>query len=207
LPKRSRADTAQSSEGITAQVEVVNTGDRRGQEVVQLYLRDPESRLRRPPQALRDFQKVALDPGASTTVRFALEERDFAAWDDRRGRWIVGSGPYEVRVGTSSRDLPLRQAVTIEGPPADQGPVLDRHSTIRQWLENPQGREVIEPLLTEMTAAMGDEGGGPPGTEEIFGSLPLSTLSALSGGALTESAIEDLVEQVRAAKRASTSGE
>jgi len=85
--------------------------------------------------------------------------------------------------------------------------VLNCHSTIRQWLEDPQGREVIEPLLTEMTAAMGDEGGGPPGTEEIFGSLPLSTLSALSGGALTESAIEDLVEQVRAAKRASTSGE
>jgi hypothetical protein len=85
-------------------------------------------------------------------------------------------------VGTSSRDLPLRQAVTIEGPPADQGP-----------------------LLTEMTAAMGDEGGGPPGTEEIFGSLPLSTLSALSGGALTEAAIENLVEQVRAAKQAPTS--
>ena len=120
-------------------MEVVNTGDRRGQEVVQLCLRDPEGRLRRPPQALRGFQKVALDPGASTTVRFALEERDFAAWDDRRGRRIVGSGPYEVRMGTSSRDLPQ------------------------------------------------------------------STLSALSGGALTEAAIEDLVEQVRTAKQVPTS--
>ncbi|MFB6279444.1 MAG: glycoside hydrolase family 3 C-terminal domain-containing protein [Salinibacter sp.] len=198
------ADTAQSSEGVTAQVEVANTGDRRGQEVVQLYLHDPESRLRRPPQALRDFQKVTLDPGASKTVRFALEAQDFAAWDDRRGRWIVESGPYEVRVGTSSRDLPLRQTVTIEGPPADQGPVLDRQSTIRQWLRDPQGREVLEPLLTEMTTAMGDEGGGQPGMEEIFGSLPLSTLSSLSGGALTEAVIEGLVDQVRAAKQAST---
>jgi len=199
------ADAVHSSEGVSAQVEVTNTGDRAGQEVVQLYLHDPESRLRRPPQALRDFQKVALDPGETTTVRFALEERDFAAWDDRRGRWIVESGPYEVRVGTSSRDLPLRQTLSVEGLPADQGPVLDRHSTISQWLQDPQGQQVIEPVLAKMKAAMGGEGGGDqPGMEAIFGSLPLSALSSLSGGALPEAAIERMVKQVRSAKQAST---
>ena len=83
--------------------------------------------------------------------------------------------------------------------------MLDRHSTIRQWLEDPQGWEVIEPLLAKMTAATGGEDERQLGMEEIFGSLPLSTLSALSGGALTEAAIEDLMKQVRAAKQAPTS--
>lgn len=194
------ADSARSSDGVTARVRVANTGGRRGQEVVQLYLHDPESRLRRPPQALRGFRKVALAPGETKTVQFALQGKDFAAWDDRRGRWIVESGAYEVRVGTSSRDLPLRQTVMIEGPPAEQGPVLDRYSTINQWLQDPQGRQVIRPLLQKMQEAMGGgEGDGQSGMEEIFGSLPLSTLASFSGGALTEAMIEQMVKQVRSA--------
>jgi len=199
-------DSAHSDEGVTATVQVTNTGDRVGQEVVQLYLHDPESRLRRPPQALRDFQKVALDPGETDTVPFALQDRDFAAWDDRRDRWVVESGTYEVRVGTSSRDLPLRQTVVIEGPPADQGPVLDRYSTINQWLADPQGRPVIQPLLDTMQAAMGGEGGDESGAAEIFGSLPLSTLASFSGGALTDAMIEKMVQQVRSAKEGPDAG-
>jgi beta-glucosidase len=193
------ADSATSREGVTARATVTNTGDRPGREVVQLYLHDPESRLRRPPQALRAFEKVALDPGETAEVQFALQGRDFAAWDDRRDRWTVESGAYEVRVGTSSRALPLRQTVTIEGPPADQGPVLDRYSTIDQWLQDPQGREVIEPLLRKMQAAMGGGGGDETGLSDIFGSLPLSTLASFSGGALTGAMIEKMVQRVQSA--------
>jgi beta-glucosidase len=193
------ADSATSREGVTARATVTNTGDRPGQEVVQLYLHDPESRLRRPPQALRAFEKVALDPGETAEVQFALRGRDFAAWDNRRDRWTVESGTYEVRVGTSSRDLPLRQTVSIEGPPADQGPVLDRYSTIDQWLQDPQGREVIEPLLRKMQAAMGGGGGGEMGLSDLFGSLPLSTLASFSGGALTDAMIEKMVQRVQSA--------
>lgn len=193
------ADSATSREGVTARATVTNTGNRPGQEVVQLYLHDPESRLRRPPQALRAFEKVALDPGETAEVQFALRGRDFAAWDNRRDRWTVESGTYEVRVGTSSRALPLRQTVSIEGPPADQGPVLDRYSTIDQWLQDPQGREVIEPLLRKMQAAMGGGGGGEMGLSDIFGSLPLSTLASFSGGALTDAMIEKMVQRVQSA--------
>jgi beta-glucosidase len=206
---RVSADSASSSDGVTVRADVTNTGDRGGQEVVQLYLHDPESRLRRPPQALRGFEKVALGPGETKTVAFSLQGRDYAAWDDRRGRWTVESGAYEVRVGTSSRDLPLRQTVAIEGPAADQGPVLDRYSTINQWLDDPRGRQVIRPLLQQMQAAMGggeesggEEGGGEEGEsdagmEALFGSLPLSTLATFSGGALTDAMIEKMVRQVR----------
>ena len=193
------ADSATSREGVTARATVTNTGNRPGQEVVQLYLHDPESRLRRPPQALRAFEKVALDPDETAEVQFALRGRDFAAWDNRRDRWTVESGTYEVRVGTSSRDLPLRQTVSIEGPPADQGPVLDRYSTIDQWLQDPQGREVIEPLLRKMQAAMGGGGGDEMGLSDIFGSLPLSTLASFSGGALTDAMIEKMVQRVQSA--------
>ncbi len=194
------ADSASSSEGVTARAEVTNTGDRRGREVVQLYLHDPESRLRRPPQALRGFRKVALAPGETTEVTFALRGKDFAAWDDRRDRWTVESGDYEVRVGTSSRELPLRQTVHIDGPPADQGSLLDRYSTIDQWLQHPQGRNVILPLLKKMQAAMGGGGDGDAmGISEILGSMPLSSLSGLSGGALTDEMIDKLVQRVRSA--------
>lgn len=94
---------------VTVQATLRNTGDRAGQEVVQLYLAPAgPCRLQRPEQELRDFRKVELRPGQAATVQFTLALRDFAVWDVARAAWLAEAGDYEIRLAASSRDVRLR---------------------------------------------------------------------------------------------------
>jgi beta-glucosidase len=96
----------------TVRVRVTNTGDRRGAEVVQCYVRDIEAAVARPTQELKAFAKVWLEPGEHTDVALTLDDRAFAFWDPELHDWRVEPGEFELRVGTSSRDIRHRIAVT-----------------------------------------------------------------------------------------------
>lgn len=80
---------------------VTNTGGRAGDEVVQLYLRDPVASIVQPVRRLRGFQRVTLAAGASTTVSFTLTPDDVGFYDNT-ARFRVEPGEIEVYVGTSS---------------------------------------------------------------------------------------------------------
>jgi beta-glucosidase len=95
----------QDDEHVRVSIDVANVGSRRGQEVVQLYVRDPESAADRPDKQLRDFAKLELQPGQTQTVTFTLPPRAFAHWDPTRHAWIVARGEREILVGSSSRDI------------------------------------------------------------------------------------------------------
>jgi beta-glucosidase len=90
---------------VEIEVTVVNNGTRRGTEVVQVYVRSPESRVRRPDRELVGFAKVVLDPGGRETVRIPLTAAAFRYWDVDSHAWRSDPGRYEVLVGTSSRDI------------------------------------------------------------------------------------------------------
>jgi beta-glucosidase len=89
------------TDALTVTVEVQNTGSRAGDEVVQLYLRDDFATFTRPVRMLRGFTRVALAPGASTTVSFTLDSEDFAMLDANLAP-IVEAGTFTVFVGGSS---------------------------------------------------------------------------------------------------------
>lgn len=92
---------------VTARV--TNTGARTGTDVAQLYLGLPSRPgLEQPPSRLQGFERVRLAPGASTRVRFALDRRALSSWDPSAGGWVQSDGCVEVKLGRSSRDLPLR---------------------------------------------------------------------------------------------------
>jgi beta-glucosidase len=91
---------------VEVSVDVANVGTRPGREVVQLYLRDPVASVVVPVQRLRGFEKVALEPGATKTVRFLLGPAALALLDAGL-RWTVEPGAFEVRVGSSSRQIHL----------------------------------------------------------------------------------------------------
>ncbi|MFN8038200.1 MAG: glycoside hydrolase family 3 N-terminal domain-containing protein [Acidimicrobiales bacterium] len=99
---------------ITASCTVTNTGDRPGDEVVQLYLHDPVASTTRPVLELKGFARVPLDPGRSARVTFAVpvELAAFSGIDLAR---IVEPGRLEVAIGASSADLRLRGAVEVVG--------------------------------------------------------------------------------------------
>ncbi len=99
---------AASHGAVVVTVNLRNTGERAGKEVVQLYVRDLECSVERPVRELKGFRKVALEPGESASVVFSLTPRDFSFWDVNSNSWLWESGEFEVEVGGSSRDLPLR---------------------------------------------------------------------------------------------------
>ena len=92
-------------------VRVTNTGTVAGAEVVQLYVGFPES-ASEPPNQLKGFAKVFLKPGRRKRVRMTLRQPSFAVWND--GPAVV-PGTYALRVGTSSRALPLSASVEPTG--------------------------------------------------------------------------------------------
>ncbi|MEV8411823.1 glycoside hydrolase family 3 C-terminal domain-containing protein, partial [Streptomyces niveus] len=106
-PVLSRNSIAAASlrDGDTVEVSVTvrNTGERDGDEVVQLYLHDPVASIVQPVRRLRGFRRVGLAAGRSTTVRFSLGAEDFGFWtNDPDGRFVVEEGTVDIIVGTSS---------------------------------------------------------------------------------------------------------
>jgi beta-glucosidase len=97
---------------VTVSALVTNTGHRAGAEVAQLYVGDPGV-VPEPPNQLQGFTKVDLAPGHHTLVTFELPAQAFSYWDVTTHSWRVAGGTYRIRVGDSSRDLPLTATVTL----------------------------------------------------------------------------------------------
>jgi beta-glucosidase len=92
---------------------VKNTGSREGAEVVQVYISHPNSSVPRPPRELRGFARVSLAPGESRKVELSLRSTALAFYDESLKKWRAEAGDYQVQVGTSSRDLPLKAPVKL----------------------------------------------------------------------------------------------
>jgi beta-glucosidase len=86
---------------LRVSMDVKNTGDRAGDDVVQMYIHDPVASISQPVRRLRGFQRVTLAAGASTTVTFTLDKSDFGFYDNR-GKYVVELGTIEVYGGDSS---------------------------------------------------------------------------------------------------------
>ncbi|TCC49149.1 glycosyl hydrolase [Kribbella capetownensis] len=99
---------------FTATVRVRNTGDRAGDEVVQLYLHDVVARIARPLKLLTGFARISLEPQAAVDITFRVHA-DRTAYTGPDLRRIVEPGEFEVMLGTSSQDLPCRAVVRITG--------------------------------------------------------------------------------------------
>jgi beta-glucosidase len=175
---------------------ITNTGDRRGKEVVQLYVGDPQTSVARPVRELKAFAKVDLDPGETTMVKFTLTARDLSYWSTRLNDWALEGGEFELAVGASSRDLRLTTTVDIAAPPL---PIrLDGMATLQEWLAHPSGSALLR-------KAVGTDDDGRPkgilGNEEllpVIGNFPISSLAALPGFGFTNDLVHSLVEQVSA---------
>jgi beta-glucosidase len=89
---------------VAVDVRVKNTGTRRGEEVVQLYVRQDVGSVTRPVRELKGFQRIILAPGESRRVEFSLPARDLLMYDDSMRR-VVEPGTFTVYVGTNSRDV------------------------------------------------------------------------------------------------------
>ncbi|MBN1642127.1 MAG: glycoside hydrolase family 3 C-terminal domain-containing protein [Anaerolineae bacterium] len=108
-------DQAVAGQAVEVTLSVQNVGACAGKEVIQLYVRDVEASLARPPKELKAFAKVALEPGERAEVRFALDDRAFSFYDPVRRAWVAEPGTFEILVGSSSRDIRARARMRLSG--------------------------------------------------------------------------------------------
>lgn len=103
----------QNSQGaIEVSVEVTNTGNFKGDEVVQLYVKDLVSSVTTYDSVLRGFERVSLNAGETKKVSFKLRPDDLALLD-KNMNWTVEAGQFEISVGASSEDIKLTKEITI----------------------------------------------------------------------------------------------
>lgn len=118
---------------ITVACEITNAGERPGEEVVQLYVRDDYSSVTTYEKSLRGFARVALAPGETKTVQFTLTPEHLQLYD-RSGRWTVEPGRFTVMVGASSDDIRLTGNFTLtrpDGTAPEEAPVREEGSDPR----------------------------------------------------------------------------
>jgi beta-glucosidase len=97
----------EGGESITVSVDVTNAGQRDGEEVVQLYVRDPESNVKRPLKELKGFKRVWIKAGQTLAVTMSLGPDELAFYDEDAGAYLVEPGKLEILVGASSDETVL----------------------------------------------------------------------------------------------------
>ena len=96
---------------IEVSLDLKNTGDVKGAEIVQLYVKSNSSAVDRPIKELKGFQKVFLNPGESKSLHFQVKLDDLAYWNIDSHNWKVEHGTYDLLIGSSSQDIKQRASI------------------------------------------------------------------------------------------------
>lgn len=99
---------------LPVSVDVTNTGNYDGEEIVQLYVADKVASMVRPVKELKGFQKVFIPKGQTKRVEFKLNVKDLGFWNSLM-QYVVEPGTFEIMVGTNSEELQKKEAVWDDG--------------------------------------------------------------------------------------------
>ena len=197
LDKTAMDDT----ETLTATCKVKNTGTVAGKEVVQLYVRDEVSSVRRPIRELKGFEKVELFPGEEKTVSFTLDKRAFAYYEVKIHDWYVESGRFFLDVGASSRDIQLSDSVEVTST-TEIPFTFTTATTVGDLMRTKSGQAMLEQIMaagrngvatgvaqSDRSPNLGE--GSERMMQQMMVDMPLSALVAY--GAMDESQLMDLI--------------
>jgi beta-glucosidase len=160
------AKTFRDVDGLTVTVDVTNTGHMAGKEIVQVYVHERASGLVRPEKELKGFAKVALQPGETKSVAIKLDFRAFAYYHPKYRQWITEDGDFDILIASSAADIRHTLAVTLEST-LDLPCILDRESTIREWMADPRGKAALGPLYPQIEEQDRKMFGGGDGEDSL----------------------------------------
>ncbi len=206
------AATFKDTDGVTVTVDVTNTGEVAGKEIVQVYVHDSESGLKRPFKELKGFAKVNLQPGETKTVTIDLDFRAFAYYHPEYKQWITEDGEFDILIAASASDIRYTLPVTLKST-LDLPCILDNESTVREWLADPRGKEILDPYYVQMKVEARKMFGGTDDEEgryategtigmdimEMFNDMPLVSVLMFQRHALPdhpEDIVSDLLQKV-----------
>lgn len=191
------------SETLTVTVDVTNTGEMTGKEVVQLYVAPKGGTVIRPVRELKAFEKIELVPGETKKVQMTLDRRAFAYWNTQIHNWHVASGEYEIQIGKNAQDIVLSHPVEVESEVLIPK-VFSLNSTMGEILADPKGKAVFEQAMAAMAGtqeAQAMEGDGEAISGEMIAAMmegmPLRQLISFIPG-VTKEALNQLVSELNA---------
>ncbi|MBP6182307.1 glycoside hydrolase family 3 C-terminal domain-containing protein [Flavobacterium sp.] len=195
---KTNSTSAKDTDDITISLKVKNTGKVAGKEVVELYVHEQETEVSRPENELKHFEKVTLLPGEEKTVTFNLTSRDFAYFNSKSHDWAVKSGKFDIRVGGSSRDLPLQQTIDIQSTKTVKV-VFTRESLFKEFKNVPNSTEIYAKIIQSFTGEnkkpeTEDEKKAAKFLEAMLADMPLNKFLLLSGGKLTEENLDVILK-------------
>lgn len=176
-------DTMKDTDIVKVSVDVVNTGDMAGKEVVQLYVADRNHTPNRPVKELKGFTKVALQSGEKKTVTFALRARDLSFYHEELKDWYAPSGTYEILVGDASDHIMASGTIRFET--SKLLPLhVDGSTTLGELFVDPRTAPVVSAMMEKMKGAMPEMEMSPEGQSEtdkamieaMISKIPLKTL-------------------------------
>ncbi len=177
---------------VKVSVDVKNTGNLAGKEVVQLYVSDKNGTAGRPVKELKGFSKVSLAPGETKTVEFTLTARDLSFYHEGLSDWYAPSGAYEVLVGHASDEIALKGELSFQT--AKRPPLyVSGSTTLGELMAHPVTAPIVGQMLQAMQEKMGPMMGG--GSEEnantlgtdaammeaMMKGMPLKSLASFAG--------------------------
>ncbi len=192
----------QDTETLVVSAKIKNTGKMKAKEVLELYVKNGKSDVRRPVRELRDFQKVELAPGEEKVVTFRLDGRAFAYYETKIHDWFVPTGDYDIEIGASSRDLRLHTTVHVTGT-REIPMTYTRISTVADLMKTEKGRGFMEKMLAgrakrSQEAAEENRKNMGEGSEKIVQSMmyemPLGSL--VTYGAVTEEQLIGILQML-----------
>jgi beta-glucosidase len=205
---QSSASVIKDTDEVMVELKLKNTGSVAGKEVVQLYVREQRAKIARPDKELKAFAKIALDPDEEKKVSFQLTRRDFAYYDESLHEWTVSPGKFDVLLGGSSRDLPLRVTIEVEAA-VPAYPKLNRYSLLKDFLNHPRGRlfydELVEAFGLGIPGAPTEGGPGLTPDEAVtqrkadaavkafLDDMPVYKVCAFSEGRFTEERLNEIL--------------
>lgn len=205
---RVSAPTFRDVNGVTVSVDVTNTGNLAGKEIVQIYVHDQKSGLKRPPKELKGFAKVELQAGETKTVSIQLDFRAFAYYHPEYKQWITEDGDFDIMIAASAADIRHTLTVTLQST-LSLPCILDQESTLREWMADPRGKAVFGPLYAQLEAQSrklfgGDEHDGNTSAigmdiMDMMNDMPLVSVLMFQQGALTMPAEEMVAGLLRQA--------
>lgn len=188
------ATARMEGDGVVVDVPVTNTGGVDGQEVVQVYVNVPDSRVMRPRRELKGFTLAQISAGQAERVRVEIRASDLAYWDTRVGRWVLESGTYTFEVGASSRDIRSEVSLEIEG----EEPLLTltRDSALGEVLAHPVASVLVAQTIEQLAEQMPQVAGilDDEVMMTLMDSFPVGRLPGYGGLPITIEQIDALLE-------------
>lgn len=195
--------TAKDTDQIQVSVDITNTGNMAGQEIVQLYVKNADCEEQRPEKELKGFTKIGLEPGETKTVTMELDQRAFAYYHMEIHDWFAPPGDYEILLAASSQDIRQRLALHLESTTKLPFYVTNTSTCedVYRFANDPSALDaMLEKSGFSQAADKEDDDSMGAGTAEMmramFNETPLHSILSFSGETLTWKDIQDTIETI-----------